>query len=642
MNMVDIIDATGVSMSTLSNPVEFARNVAANRAAITGNPTRVILPGGISATAVPRPRPTDILETAVGGSSPDRPVPTERRNQDANEGRANGERGQTNENDEGDGSKSGGSPTNQQFDIFGPIREAGSAILPTLETLLFDVPQQAITQFTALLPPTFKALLPVGAIAGLVSKGPFPLSPLLTLVGGAALGTVAGQAIRSLSGGVGAVQGLSGSLGAQTISRVTGSSAIPVNISTTFGNAVLNRTADGSPGLTPEQVAFRQQAAQVSTQLAEFEPEANPNLTAEQIELRRLTSQTTRSVDQFRNLFPATPETSAVMANVIGSVGNIAQNRSVMGVPVNPGILGLSSNVALRNAGVPTAIPTNVLGLPSSSGVTPLASLIGSTVSGRVPILSGNLSLPNFGALSGISQNVSPGLAERLIPSNSLFNLLPGNLRSQIPLVSPRISNPGARNDVQSRNQASSMRTPDADLRPSGPRPEEKPPVLTGTDNGRIPYDQKISPNGITLGQVSVRAQSGHNIVPQNGLSVDQIITGLSWVATNILDPIFEAYPGWTITSGFRGEGGSNTTGDHGRGAAVDFKWYSKSRKEHMEICEWIKQRGLPVDLLIYERPGNTVWIHAAGGPTVRPSIKGANLVQTYFGGNTYRPGLIL
>ena len=355
MIMVDIIDATGVSMTTLSNPREFARNLAANRAAITGNPTRVIMPDGSSATAVPPPRPSDILQTATG-SPPAQPPPSEGRSQATNEGRAQGERGTSNENDEGDAGKSGGAPTNQQFDVFGPIREAGAAVIPTLEALLFEVPQQAIQKFTELLPATFRALLPIGAIAGLVSKGSIPLSPLLRLASGAALGAVAGQAIRSLSGGIGTVQGLTGALGAQTISRVTGSSAVPVNINTTFGNAILSRTADGSAALTAAQSELRRLSSTISGQVTEFigapaTQDQAASLTPAQLELRRQTATISRQTSEFLG----TPETSAVIANVVGSVGNLAQNRATMGVPVGPGILSLGANVALRNAGVPTA-----------------------------------------------------------------------------------------------------------------------------------------------------------------------------------------------------------------------------------------------------------------------------------------------
>lgn len=591
--MPDVVDASGVSMSNnLSDITGFARTLAAKRAAETGNPTTVIMPRGVQITELPPPRPTDIQQTAQG-SPPTTPPPSERRNQSVNEGRAQGERGQSNENDEQDGSKSGGSPVDQTFPVFGALRDLGKAVIPTMEALMFDVPQAVLGKFTSLLPPIFKSLLPlgaVGAVAAIASKGPVSLTGLTQLVGGAALGAVAGQAIRSLSGGVTGVQGLTGALGAQAITRVTGSSAVPVNIATTYGSAVLGgRAASG----------------------------------------------TYRGIPQTQG---TSPQTTAVLANVVGTITSVALNRNSRGIPVSAPILGLAANVALRTAGVPTAIPTSVLGLAASSGVSPLASLLGSTVSGRVPILPGNLSLPNIGALSGISQNLSPGLAERLIPSNQLAGLLPGNLRSQLPAVPPRVTSPGSVNDIQARNQAASQRVPDADLRPNGTPPDAKPAVLKGTDGGRIPYEQKISPGGITLGQVSTRAQSAHNIIPQNGLSVDKIIEGLSWVATNILDPIFAAYPGWTITSGFRGPGGSNTGGDHGRGAAVDFKWYSKSRAEHLQICQWIRQQGIPVDFLIFERPGNTVWIHVAGGPTGR-GVKGT---QTYFGGSTYRPGLIL
>jgi hypothetical protein len=460
-----------------------------------------------------------------------------------------------------------------------------------MESLLMNVPQAALGKFVQALPATFKSLLPVGSLPGLNVQAPVSLNGLVQLVGGAALGSVAGQAIRSLSGGISSVSGMSGLLGAQAIAKVTGSSAIPVNISSTFGNALLSNGAGAIAGNLAKSIG-------------------------------------------------GTPQTAAVIANVVGTVTNVALRKNSTGIPISSQTLGLAANVALRAAGVPVSIPTSVLGLASSSGLGSVASLIGGTVSARIPVLPTNLSLPNIGSLSGITQNLSPGLADNIIPSGQLQGLLPPNLQSQIPAVPGRLSAPGATNEVVDRQRASSAQVPDKDLQPNGTPTPAKPAVIKGTDNGRIPYEQKISPNGLTLGQLSNKAQFPHNIVPQNGLSVDQIIEGLSWVATNILDPIFSAYSGWTITSGYRGPGGSNTTGDHGRGAAVDFKWYSKSKLEHLEICKWIRQQGLPVDLLIYERPGG-FWIHTAGGPTVRPSIKGAKLTQTFLGGSTYVNGLV-
>ena len=591
--MTNIIDASNVSISTsLTDITGFAKTLALRRAAESGLPTTVILPTGVTSTQMPPPRPTDILQTAMGSPPPSRP--TEKRSQLINEGRALSEDGNSTENDEDVPNRGGSLPVNEIFPNFGTIRESlGNPVIPTMEALMFNVPQAAIQKFTSLLPPVFKSLLPLGAVgnvAAMASKGPVSLSGLSQLVGGAALGTVAGQAIRSLSGGVNAVQGLSGALGAQAISRVRGFTAVPVNIGTTFGSALVGRAASGT-------------VAGIAQSLG------------------------------------STPQTSAVLANVIGTVTNVALNRNLGGIPLSPQILGLAANVALKTAGVPTRITTSVLGLAASSGVSPLASLIGSTVSGRVPVLPGNLSLPNVGALSGITQNLSPGLAERLIPSSQLGSLLPGNLQSQIPAVSPRLTNPGAINDIQARQQAASQSVPKEDLRPVTKPGPAKPAILTGTGGGRIPYDKHISPGGITLAMVSTEAvHSKHEIVANNagnGLSIDQVIAGLSWVATNILDPIFEGRPGWQINSGFRGDGGSNPKGDHGRGAAIDFKWKSKSRGEHLRICQWIRQQGLPVDHLIYEIPGNRLWIHVSGGPNSR----GIKKTQTFVG--RYLDGLV-
>ena len=172
---------------------------------------------------------------------------------------------------------------------------------------------------------------------------------------------------------------------------MSGSRAVPVNIASTFGNALLSNVAGNVAGTVA------------------------------------------------RNSLGATPATAGVIANVVGVVTNVALNKK-SGVPVNTQILGLTANVALRASGIPTGIPTRVLGLSGSSAMNPLAAMIGASVSGRVPVLPGNLSLPNVGALSGLSQNLSPGLAETLIPPNQLISLLPGNLQAQIPGVPSRVS----------------------------------------------------------------------------------------------------------------------------------------------------------------------------------------------------------
>ena len=172
----------------------YAKNLAASAAANSGLPSTVSV-NGTSVTEQPPARPMDIVQKAAG--TPMAVVPPEARTAANNVQAAMKTMGTSAHNDEqADGAARGpGMPTNGVTQAFGAVREA-RAVVPGMEALMFDIAPGALSKFTALLPPVFKSLLPIGVVAGLVSKGPISLGGLTQLIGGAALGAVASQALR--------------------------------------------------------------------------------------------------------------------------------------------------------------------------------------------------------------------------------------------------------------------------------------------------------------------------------------------------------------------------------------------------------------------------------------------------------------
>ena len=524
-----------------------------------------------TSTASPGPRDTNIADKAKGIPQPTPPPPNLRTNASAQDN-AKATIGSSDPSDEQDNSSAPGMAKDQLVKVLnGAPRQLGG-VVPALEGIMMGIPQASLAKFTSLLPAAFRSLLPLGAVAGLVSKGPVQLSGLTNLVAGAALGQVAGQALRSLTGGPAAVSGLTGALGAQAVARMSGSRAVPVNIASTFGNALLSNAAGNVAG----------------------------NIA--------------------KNALGTSSATAGVIANVVGIVTNVALNQR-SGVPVNSQVLGLAANVALRSAGVPTAIPTSVLGLASSSAMNPLAALIGGSVSGRIPVLPGNLSLPNVGALSGLSQKLGPGLAENLIPPNQLQGLLPGNLQAQIPGIPPRISqrNPYIQNDTGARRAAAQESSgpveTNADIK-------SKDAMVKGAGAADVKYEMKISEH-YTLSDFCMTPRMTpkrelRKYEPEN-LSVDQLIENLSWLAVNLVEPIRAQFPGFTINSGYDFPGAvvpSKRKGKsrHFYGSAIDLQWQGDMTNftVNKDRAIWIS-KNLPIRGCILEAAGVGIWIHVDG-----------------------------
>ena len=592
----------------------YAKDLATAKAAMGDalskdpQPTTVSVNGKV-VTVMPPERPKDISTEALTGVKD---------KEKANDPRANADiklkslrRGLDSEDDDSGAPKdSPGKPKGSVEPFFGAIRDAGKGVIGGMEALMMNVPGGSIlSKFQSALPPVFKSLLGVGVIAGLVKKGPISLGAVSQLVGGAALGAMAGTALRSASGGMGlgAVPGYTGLIGSQALSRTTGGvygGGIPVNIARTYGNNILGNVAGNVAG----------------------------NLS--------------------RDLLGTNAQTSSAISSIVGTVAKISLNKNVSGIPVSSQMMGLAANVALRSAGVNVGIglPLNVLGMASASAAgAAVGGLVGGLIGGRVPVLPPNLSnLSSLGAMSGLTQNLNSfglGMAETIIPRSQMQGLLPPNLQNQIRTVPERMTN-GRINAAEDKLRSAPTKVSDEEGKPRvGTDPTIKAPMLTGRDgDGKIPYGKKIS-KLLTLGQVSNATGYSSYPIPEAGqkcgkyaFTADQIIENLSWLANNILDPIFEAWPGWVVTNGFRAPNGNNNwQGDHGRGCAADVQWLSHGGHEHhMKVMTWVKQNKLPVGQCIIEKQGRGEWCHFSGGPN-SSSPKTASFQSNF--GSTYGSG---
>lgn len=102
-------------------------------------------------------------------------------------------------------------------------------------------------------------------------------------------------------------------------------------------------------------------------------------------------------------------------------------------------------------------------------------------------------------------------------------------------------------------------------------------------------YSSKISKHW-TLGQVTIGATvSGHYIQNYTQEINQDVINNLQKLATNILDPLKEQFPGITVTSGFRPKS-HDPSGNHRTGKAADVQAMNMSRKGIDQIHAWIQQ----------------------------------------------------
>jgi len=552
---------------SLVNSREFGIQYAASLAAERGRTVEVQgvdVTGRIieTWTASPPARPTDVLQTSQG-TPPTEPVGRENREQQAQAQRTSETLGTNNEGDTPDDPStfSPGIPRTQLEVYQGNSPRVETPLIPSVEAILLTVPTQVIQQFIKELPPIFTSLLPIGVIAGIVRRQPVSLNSLLGLVTGSLLGSVANQLLRSSVNGIRTISGLTGALGAISINRIAG--------------------ALGGPNIP-------------------------------------------QNLSTISNVISQTTSSALVISNVVNNVSVLLTGNQALGsIPVALKNIELTTSVALRTAANALSIPTNVIGIVSKIAENPLAAILGGSVSSRIPLRGTNLSLPNLPVLSGLTQRIAPELADTIIPRRQVENLLPTNLRTQVPAIPTR-----ERNSVQVRRDAAPEQVRDF---PRPNTPEQTPLVTQENISGAVDYSMKIS-NNYTLAQVSRNAHFPHRIVPQLGLTESQIIENLSRVAVNILEPIKNQYPGFIITSGFRQ--GQNRS-DHNRGQAVDIQWNGRTADYHLEIARWITENLQYKQLIFEHSPRGSIWLHVAfeTGGNRRQNLTMIN--------NRYTPGLI-
>lgn len=552
----------------------FVRFQAEKMASEMNRVVTVTADSGETHTAAPPKRPSDIRTEATGGT-----VKDEDRKPDSSEaGTARIAAQQTVGTSDGD--DEGGSAQvfggiGSIFNVFktGPERTLGG-ILPSMEAILLNVPSNLLGKFVQGLPAAFQALTPPGALGGIVgaavnvaaSGGAVSLNNLVKTVAGAAVGAAAGQALRSVTNGIGipAVSGLAGTLGAIALNRVAQAStaAIPLNIASN----------------------------------------SNP-----------------------RALPTSTPQASAVLATVAGTVGAAAFRGVTQGIPVSPNLLGLTANVALRSAGAQLNIPTPVLGLASNFASGAISSIVGGLVGSRVPVLSSNLSLPVTGALSGIAQSIPADVARTLIPPTQLQGLLPPNIQNSIPRVPPRVNSPYVSNQVGVNRGRAQEQYP-----PNGPRnaQQERKSTLGALQGSKLTGQERISENYV-VADVSTRARLnslGGYILGKTGLPASELYENLKHLAENVLELFRKEYPGFYINDGVRnGNGGSQ----HFLGNAVDLQWNDSNFSAMAARANWAYKNIPTLSQLLLESRSNgaTYWLHIA----VRKGFSGAPFAGTCY-----------
>lgn len=101
--------------------------------------------------------------------------------------------------------------------------------------------------------------------------------------------------------------------------------------------------------------------------------------------------------------------------------------------------------------------------------------------------------------------------------------------------------------------------------------------------------------------------------VKKGRITVPQILHNLANLAQNIYEPIKAKYPSAIITNTFRQSppGGQKQQAQHGLGMAMDIQFPGTPTTGYYDIAVWIRDN-LPIDQLLQEKAGGTVWIHVS------------------------------
>jgi hypothetical protein len=150
-------------------------------------------------------------------------------------------------------------------------------------------------------------------------------------------------------------------------------------------------------------------------------------------------------------------------------------------------------------------------------------------------------------------------------------------------------------------------------------------------------YSTPLTPNGTTLGDMIKKVSFPRTIQQLGqgypGMTAAQIVTNLSALAVNVLEPVKKKYPMAFMTNSFR-HGASIGGGQHGTGQACDIQFSGVKAHDYFEIVLWMSKNIPYGQLLLEYLPNKTVWAHVsyeipgltAGGISVKPQNKLATL----------------
>jgi hypothetical protein len=150
-------------------------------------------------------------------------------------------------------------------------------------------------------------------------------------------------------------------------------------------------------------------------------------------------------------------------------------------------------------------------------------------------------------------------------------------------------------------------------------------------------YSTPLTPNGTTLGDMIKKVSFPRTIQQLGqgypGMTAAQIVTNLSALAVNVLEPVKKKYPMAFMTNSFR-HGASIGGGQHGTGQACDIQFRGVKAHDYFEIVLWMSKNIPYGQLLLEYLPNKTVWAHVsyeipglpAGGISVKPVNKLATL----------------
>jgi hypothetical protein len=148
-------------------------------------------------------------------------------------------------------------------------------------------------------------------------------------------------------------------------------------------------------------------------------------------------------------------------------------------------------------------------------------------------------------------------------------------------------------------------------------------------------YSTPLTPNGTTLGDMIKKVTFPRTIQQLGqsgkGLTAAQVVTNLSALALNVVEPVKKKYPMAFLTNSFRQ--GPNEA-QHGTGQACDIQFSGVKAHDYFEIVLWMSKNIPYGQLLLEYLPNKTVWCHVsyeipglpAGGITVKPVNKLATL----------------